>query len=238
MAVLTPGAADAASTQRSNQHWSKTMQHDPTERILVVRRADLADLPAAGFLPCDRVVRRFLQSLCSRVQPMRRDVAERDPEHIQIVALAYVEHAGRLLVLPCDEGDASRELYGKHAIWFGGHVEARDPSIVDGLRRELWEELGLPEGVLTAPELVGLVRNDATPRSTMHVGVVHRVRALDTAITALARPERMLVSGRYQAEPVAVETLWAQIGRLEPWSQFILRHLRSQMAGIESSAAR
>jgi predicted NUDIX family phosphoesterase len=232
----TPTAMDAVSNWKRLSTGSHQMHYEPAQRVLVVPQAELADLPASGLVAEPAVVKRFSVIIRSQGKLLDRDVAERDREHVQLIALAYIERGRSLLVLPRDETDESHELYGKQAIWVGGHVEAQDCGpwrdhtgtvvanpITDGLRRELEEELGLDATLLSPPEMVGLVRDAGSPRSEMHLGVVYRVRALGGIVQALAEPARMRTPGRCSAELVSLDVLWTQFERLEPWSQFIMR---------------
>ena len=211
------------------------MDYEPAQRLLVVPEDMLAQLPAGDFVSDDTVVRQFLADVRGQGSLVNRDVAERDPRLIQLIALAYIEHRDGLVVLPRDETDASHKLYGKQAIWVGGHVEAQDclgwrdhtgavvaNPITDGLRRELDEELGLEDDLLSPPELVGLVRDSGSERSRMHLGIVFRAFARDDANAALAVPARMQVRGRCSAEVVSLAVLRARYERLEPWSRSIL----------------
>lgn len=194
------------------------------ERILVIPRLAVADLEIrSGFVRADAsAARRFVAAIRTEGTFVLRDVAEREPEHIQPIALAYIEHDDRLLVLQRDHQDRSDALRGRDVLWVGGHIEAADAQrgqdpIAAGLRREIEEELLVDLPADLRPELVGLVADDATPRSWLHVGLVHRVVIDDPAIGGAA------CGGALRP----IDALLSECDRLEPWSLSILEeHLR------------
>jgi predicted NUDIX family phosphoesterase len=197
------------------------------ESVLVVPRAVVTDLQIeSGFVSDPAVVQAFLNATRTQGSFMPREEAERMPDYVQPIPLAYIRHGRRLLVLPGDDRDPSDRLYRRWAVWVGGHIEQSDAEggdpIQAGLRRELVEELnvvGLPP-----PELVGLVGDAGSVRSRMHLGVVHRLQVDDPVLAAaLERPEATGENGFARTLLTDIDTLASSHVDMEPWSMFIIR---------------
>ncbi len=210
--------------------------------ILVVPGQVVHQLPVtSGFVDDPDLVRRVLDAVHLRTFLPRQE-AERDPGHVQPIALTYIVHEGRMLMLSCGGDDPSYRLYGKYALWVGGHIEKEDAdsengAIAECLRRELHEELELPEAALSTPELVGLVLDDASQRTRMHLGLVHRAQLIDPAIArALRRPEGTDDDAPCGPALVPIDVLLAELEefeRLEAWSQAIVRQCVRQLCGYD-----
>jgi predicted NUDIX family phosphoesterase len=157
---------------------------------------------------------------------MTRDDAEARPDYLQPIPIAYLLHGDRAFVFHRSDRNTSHRLHGRYMIWAGGHVRRDDigeDPIGDALTREMQEELYLPIGL--APEVVGLVIDDSDPRSSMHVGVVHRVR-VDEPYLAQAMDQRLFVEPRggssMTSQLIGVDGLSTFWQGMEEWSRLIL----------------
>jgi predicted NUDIX family phosphoesterase len=195
--------------------------------ILVIPRTTVVDnLVHPGYRPDPEIAQRLCDELRTTYRVVPRHEAEDDPRYLQPIPLTYIEFGSRhLLAFPGDDRQSDDRLYGMYALWAGGHIEesdCADDPVRACLARELEEELstmGLPE-----PELMGLVRDARSDRSARHVGLVHRIRIDDDAvIQALEGPPNQCQRGSEITQLVDCDALPFPIGRLEPWSEFILR---------------
>lgn len=196
------------------------------QSILVVPRTTVVDdLVHTGYLPDPSVARRLCDALLNSYQLVPRQEAEDDPRYLQPIPLAYIECGDSgLLVFPGDERESDDRLYGRYALWAGGHIEetdCTDDPVRACLIRELEEELSTMD--LPDPELMGLVRDKRSVRSARHVGLVHRIRIDDEAVVqALQGPPSQRHRGSEVTQLVDCHDLPFPIDRLEPWSEFIL----------------
>lgn len=121
-------------------------------------------------------------------------------------------------------------LHELHSIGVGGHIEATDVSLFEkgaegggrpapqeyelGLRREIAEEVVLPEGA-GRQRAVGLINDDSTPVGRVHFGVVH--------LWELPRPElRRRETALARAGFASLDELLRERDKFETWSQFVL----------------
>jgi predicted NUDIX family phosphoesterase len=202
------------------------------ERILVIPRTATGEL-GGGFVPIeDDRAARIVDAICASHEFLDRSRAECDPERVQPIAIAYIAYDDSVLVLRRDGRDRSEALRGRDVLWVGGHIDSSDGDrhasdggndiITQGIRREIDEELPtLPMDV--DPELVGLVTDNGSVRSRLHLGLVHRVRIHDSGL-ARAVAAAGHVSGDDACRPafVPITELRRQPDLLEPWSRSIL----------------
>jgi predicted NUDIX family phosphoesterase len=206
---------------------------DEQERILVVPRRTTRDLDV-GFVPVeDALAKQVVRAIQASRTFLERKVAEADPQHVQPIALAYIVHDDSVLVLRRDSRDGSDALRGRDVLWVGGHIDRIDrntgaapgggDTISRALRRELLDE-ELPELPADLPRrLVGLVTDDSSVRSCMHLGLVHEIRIHD-AWQARTLADVAHASGEFACRPafVRIAELRAHPDLLEPWSRSIL----------------
>jgi len=214
--------------------WYGTLTLDG-ECILVIPHKK-AHLLTSGFLHIgDARAEQVVRVIRTSPTFLPRNAAETRLDYIQPIALAYIKHDDALLVLHRDASDRSDALRGRDVVWVGGHINLDDAvgpapgqtdpdAISKGLRRELYEELpALPRNL--RPELVGIVADDSTERSRIHLGLVHRVRIED------AWRASVIATGGDGVPRVAfmpIAELPTRLDRLEPWSQSIVtEHLNS-----------
>jgi predicted NUDIX family phosphoesterase len=209
------------------------------ERILVVPVWTTRGLDV-GFVPVeDERASEIVRAIRASRTFLDRDLAEADPQYVQPIALAYIVHDDSVLVLRRDVRDTSDALRGRDVLWVGGHIDRVDrdtdaeqgggDTISRAVQREVDEELpGLPPDL--GRELVGLVTDDTTTRSRMHVGLVHRIR-IEDGRQAHTIVDAGHASGEHACRPafVPVAELRAQPDLLEPWSRSILAQLLCQV---------
>src|SRR2546430_13606619 len=147
-----------------------------TEQVLVVRREDIfPDGAWHGFVSDDlerhqRVIRD------SHFFKPRAEV-ENDSNFQQVIPYVVFRHADRYLLTHRLRASSERRLRKQYSLGVGGHInpgdlEGGDP-IQDGLRRE-WEEEVVYKGKLDV-QLLGLLNDDSSPVSKVHLGVVFLV---------------------------------------------------------------
>lgn len=173
-------------------------------------------------------VDRYLPAIFARLAVHERGPAEEDPSFKQLIPYVVFTSggAGHLEVFRYVRGKRGTEarLHELHSIGVGGHIEATDVSLFEntyevGMRRELAEEVVLPEGQ-ERQRVVGLINDDSTPVGRVHFGVVH-LWQLPTP--ELKRREAALARAAF----APLDDLLAEREKFESWSQFVLDWLKA-----------
>jgi predicted NUDIX family phosphoesterase len=195
-----------------------------TEHVLVVRRDDIfPDGAWHGFVGdglerCQKVIREgsFF---------MPRAEVEEDPNYQQIIPYVVFRHDGRYLLTKRLKASSEKRLRQQYSLGVGGHINPGDLAggdpINDGLRRE-WEEEVAYGGSFEA-SLLGLINDDSSPVSKVHLAVVFLV---DGDSPEIAIKETDKLSG----ELLTLEEMRIYYLGMESWSQIVYDHLRSVVA--------
>lgn len=105
---------------------------------------------------------------------MPRADVEDDPSFQQIIPYVVFRHQDRYLLTRRLKASSEKRLRQLYSLGIGGHINPGDVDhgdpIQDGLRRE-WEEEVVYEGAFEA-RLLGLINDDSSPVSRVHLGVV------------------------------------------------------------------
>jgi len=146
------------------------------ESVLCVRRDDIfPDGAWHGFVSAG--LDRHQQVIRERHFFKPRAEVEDDPTYQQIIPYVVFHHGERYFLTHRLRASAERRLRKQYSLGVGGHInpgdlEGGDP-IQDGLRRE-WEEEVVYGGKLDV-QLLGLLNDDSSPVSKVHLGVVFLV---------------------------------------------------------------
>jgi predicted NUDIX family phosphoesterase len=190
-----------------------------TEHVLVVRRDDIfPDGAWHGFVGeglerCQRVIRE--QSFF-----MPRAEVEEDPSYQQIIPYVVFRHRDRYFLTRRLKASSEKRLRQQYSLGVGGHInpgdlEAGDP-ISDGLKRE-WEEEVDYRGKFDAT-LLGLINDDSSPVSKVHLAVVFLVDG-DSPEIAIKETEKL------SGELLTLDEMRIYYLGMESWSQIVYDHL-------------
>lgn len=190
------------------------------ENILVVPRDRIHPLLTSPFEVANRDAAMTAALRHHTFRP-RADV-EDDPSFQQIIPYVLCRHGDRHLVYRRTKKQDEARLHDKVSLGFGGHINDGDlptdgRNIIEaGMRRELDEEIGLAG--ITTVTFAGIISDDSTPVSRVHVGFVHRL------VTDSAEFE--------VREPDLIEAWWAGVDELrqlqphmESWSRIAFDNL-------------
>lgn len=75
-----------------------------------------------------------------------RPQAEEDPSYRQIIPYALVRHAQKFFLMRRTKGGGEARLHNLYTLGVGGHINPEDVGgnpVLEGLRRELLEEVGI-----------------------------------------------------------------------------------------------
>jgi predicted NUDIX family phosphoesterase len=190
-----------------------------TEHVLVVRRDDIfPDGAWHGFVGeglerCQKVIRE--QSFF-----MPRSEVEDDPAHQQIIPYVVFRHDDRYFLTRRLKASSERRLRQQYSLGVGGHInpgdlEGGDP-INDGLKRE-WEEEVSYRGRFEAA-LLGLINDDSSPVSKVHLGVVFLVDG-DSPDIAIKETDKLA------GELLTLDEMRIYYLGMESWSQIVYDRL-------------
>jgi predicted NUDIX family phosphoesterase len=190
----------------------------PGERVLVVPTARFR---AAGhFHGFTSDVARFLPDLLdpAHLLYLPRETAETDPSFKQLIPYVVLRCGGQVFHYTRSSVGSESRLHARRSIGIGGHVCDGDgiataDAYRAGLRRELAEEVEIPDG--GAEHVIGVINDDRTPVGQVHLGIVHVVELPEPRAT-LRDPA--LTAGGFAAP----SALWRAREEFETWSQFLL----------------
>ena len=151
---------------------------------------------------------------------MPRAAVEDDPGFQQIIPYVVFRHRDRYLLTHRLRASSERRLRKQYSLGVGGHInpgdlEGGDP-IQDGLKRE-WEEEVIYQGSFEA-KLLGLLNDESSPVSKVHLGVVFLV---DGDSPDIAIRETTKLAG----ELLTLEEMRIYYLGMESWSQMVYDRL-------------
>ncbi|HEY8854381.1 MAG TPA: hypothetical protein VIN12_03805, partial [Candidatus Dormibacteraeota bacterium] len=162
-----------------------------SEQVLCVKREDIFPDGAWHGFVSDRLDER--QAVIREHHFfMARAKVEDDPNYQQIIPYVVFRHGDRYFLTHRLRASSEKRLRKQYSLGLGGHInpgdlEAGDP-IQDGLKRE-WEEEVVYDGSFEA-KLIGLLNDESSPVSKVHLGVVFLVDG-DTPNIAIRETDKL-----------------------------------------------
>ena len=194
------------------------------ENILVVKRAlfdQLGSFQGLNFEP-----HKYLDAILSRGNNffLRREQAEKDPSHKQIVPYALLTHGDKVLHYVRGKKAGEQRLVAKGSIGIGGHMNESDESLFAldeaayraGVEREVGEEIAI--NTKFDDRIVALLNDDGTEVGQVHLGVVHVFKLAEPKVE---KREAMITNVAFLGK----NELMARRDSLETWSQICLDSL-------------
>ena len=195
------------------------------EKVLVISRELFDQLGA--FQGISLEPEKYLPSMLDPANNffLKRDIAEDDPRHKQIIPYVIFRHGEKFLHYVRGGGSGEKRLASKGSIGIGGHINDRDyaassldkDTYTTGVNREIDEELNLSGG--HTQEILGLINDDSNEVGQVHLGVVHLFTLESDQVTA---GEDNIVDLQF----LSLEELGKKHDELETWSQICVQGLR------------
>jgi len=182
-----------------------------TEQVMVVPTAMLAPfLVERGLVRerCDEI----LELIVDEHFFLDRPVAEESPEFKQIIPYVVIRHADRFYLLQRTKKQTEARLHLKYSIGIGGHINPDTPDLIDGLQKELEEEVAV-EGDYDLT-FAGILIDTTTPVGNVHLGLVY---FLDSHIGNVTVRETEKMTGKWATRDDVREVYEG----LESWSQIV-----------------
>jgi len=190
-----------------------------TEQVLCVKREDIFPDGAWHGFVSDRL-ERHQAVIREHHFFMARAKVEDDPSYQQIIPYVVFRHGDRYFLTHRLRASSEKRLRKQYSLGVGGHInpgdlEAGDP-IQDGLKRE-WEEEVIYEGAFEA-RLIGLLNDESSPVSKVHLGVVFLVDG-DSPHIAIRETDKLA------GELLTLEEMRIFYLGMESWSQMVYDRL-------------
>ena len=182
-----------------------------TEQVMVVERERLAEYLVERGLVTEHADEIFEVILDAHFF-MDRSAAEQSPQFKQIIPYVLIRNRGSYYFLQRTQNQAEARLHHKLSLGIGGHVNPDTPELMDGLQKELEEEVGV-EGDYDLT-FAGILNDDTTEVGSVHLGVVYVLDAQERQVNVR---ETDKMTGRW----ATVEELTASRGQMETWSQIV-----------------
>jgi predicted NUDIX family phosphoesterase len=182
-----------------------------TEQVMVVEREALAQfLVERGLV--QQETDQVLDLIVDRHFFLDRPTAEISPQYKQIIPYVLIRHEQSYFLLQRTQKQTEARLHHKLSLGIGGHINPDTPELLDGLRKELEEEVNV-EGDYDL-SFLGILNDDTTDVGRVHLGAVYVLDAFETAVT-VRETEKM--TGRW----VPREELAQHRESMETWSQIV-----------------
>ena len=191
------------------------------EHVLCVRRDDMfPDGAWHGFVSQD--LERHQAVIRERHFFKPRSEVENDPNYQQIIPYVVFRHGKQYFLTHRLRASSEKRLRKQYSLGIGGHInpgdlDAGDP-ILDGLKRE-WSEEVVYDGRFEA-ELIGLLNDDSSPVSKVHLGVVFLVDG-DSPNISIRETDKLA------GELLTLEEMRIYYLGMESWSQMVYDRLNS-----------
>lgn len=189
------------------------------EQVLCVKREHIfPDGAWHGFVNTD--LDRHLEIIRDQHFFKPRSEVEDDPSYQQIIPYVVFRHADRYLLTHRLRASSEKRLRKQYSLGVGGHINRSDlgdgDPILDGLKRE-WNEEVVYEGRFSA-RLLGLLNEDSSPVSKVHLGVVFLVDG-DSPEIAIRETEKLA------GELLTLDGMRMYYLAMESWSQIVYDRL-------------
>src|SRR5205085_4186505 len=136
-------------------------------QVMVVAREELAPfLVRYGFTRehADEV----LDVINERHFFIDRPTAEVSPQYKQIIPYVVIRHRDAFFLLQRTQKQTEARLHHKMSIGVGGHINPDTPELLDGLQKELEEEVDVRGDYDLA--FAGILNDDSTDVGSVHLG--------------------------------------------------------------------
>ena len=189
----------------------------------------LMDYKKQGLIPGNTdVLRRIVQNgrFYQRVE------LEEDPSFKQIIPYGIISHkepegsgarqSQSFYLFKRTSKQAEKRLHNKLSLGVGGHMnpgssaETEENYLMDELKREFFEEVGLSNGCLIEDiEFIGFINDDSVPVGSVHIGILYHIHVSNKNVY-ISETDQMT------ADWVEKSRLAEFYGGIETWSQIAL----------------
>ncbi len=193
-----------------------------SEQVLCVRRDDIfPDGAWHGFVTEN--LDRHQRVIRENYQFKPRAEVEDDPTFQQVIPYVVFRHDHRYLLTHRLRASSEKRLRKQYSLGVGGHINPGDldggDPILDGLKRE-WAEEVIYDGRFEA-RLLGLLNEESSPVSKVHLGVVFVVDG-DSPDIQIRETDKLA------GELLTLDEMRIHFLEMESWSQLVYERLREE----------
>jgi len=182
-----------------------------TEQVMVVERQTLAPFLIEYGLVKERTDEMF-DLIVDLHFFLDRPTAEISPQFKQIIPYVIIRNDDAYFLLQRTQKQTEARLHHKYSLGIGGHINPDTPDLLEGLQKELEEEVHVAGDYdLT---FVGVLNDDTTDVGRVHLGAVYLLDAHERNVT-VRETEKM--TGRWV--PRAELAQFREM--METWSQIV-----------------
>ena len=181
-----------------------------TEQVMVVERAAIAQHLVDRGLVTEHTD-AVLETIADAHFFVDRPTAEKSPQYKQIIPYVLIRRGDAWFLLQRTRKQTEARLHDLLSLGVGGHINPDTPDLIDGLQKELEEEVGV-EGDYEIT-FAGILNDDTTEVGSVHLGTVF---ILDTDSEVVVR-ETDKMTGRW----VATAELKPLREQMETWTQIV-----------------
>jgi predicted NUDIX family phosphoesterase len=182
-----------------------------SEQVMVVERHLLAPFLIEYGLVTEGVDEMF-ETMQERHFFIDRPTAEISPQYKQIIPYVVIRNRERYFLLQRTPKQTETRLHHKMSIGIGGHINPDTPGILDGLQKELEEEVEIAGDYDLS--FIGILNDDTTDVGRVHLGAVYLLE-VHTPDVRVRETEKM--TGRW----ATADELQAVRASMESWSQIV-----------------
>jgi predicted NUDIX family phosphoesterase len=153
-----------------------------------------------------------LETIAEKHFFMLRPEAERSPQFKQIIPYVVIRHGESYFVLRRTAKQTEARLHHKVSLGIGGHINPDTPTVIDGLRKELDEEVTI--GTDYHLSFIGLLNDDTTEVGQVHLGAVYLLEVTEPDVV-VRETEKMVGGWTPRTELADLREA------MESWSQIV-----------------
>ena len=182
-----------------------------TEQVMVVERATIAPYLIERGLVTDHTD-AILDAIADAHFFIDRPTAETSPQYKQIIPYVLIRRGDAWFLLQRTKQQTEARLHDKLSLGIGGHINPDTPDLIDGLHKELEEEVGVDgDYELT---FAGILNDDTTEVGSVHLGAVFVLEVLSGDVVVR---ETDKMTGRW----IATGELAPLRERMETWTEIV-----------------
>lgn len=187
------------------------------EKVMVVKTAFVESYFSTGSFITENIS-TFLDMVRANHSFVDRDYAEYASEYKQIIPYAVLINGTKYYLTQRLRKQTEKRLHGMYSIGLGGHInpkeELLDDIIVGGMRRELYEEIGLKDFQVSA--CVGIINDHSADVSNYHIGLVYPIIVSDDI--------HIKEVSKMTGEWASVKEVERRYEEMETWSKIVWQY--------------
>lgn len=184
------------------------------EKVMVVPTENLK-----GYLSGDTFISSRIDEVILMIRKKHlyipRDYAETAKEYKQIIPYAVLMNGGKYFLTQRLHAQTEKRLHGLYSIGLGGHINPSEENsgdvILEGMRRELSEEVGL--GSLPPCNCVGIINDHSAEVSKYHLALVFAIVVSES----IQVREISKMTGAWATE----DEVSSRFSEMESWSKIV-----------------